>query len=233
MDKPEVGIDEIPGLHLLAHLCNLQKLEKVAEVGVFGGNLTKRVLQNCPTVKKYYAIDPWKVYIESYVRPSEARECKQEFWDSMYDKVVKIQEEWPDKVVIMRMESIKAAMELKGTIIYDDDKFDAVYIDSIHDAPNLVNDIFSWIDLVKDYGTICGHDFIRRYYNMMLALEGIFENDLKYWLVDKTQSQYSHKNQGQGGNWWVHLTPEKKERAFNNIKEKYSMLLFMGNQDPV
>lgn len=227
-EKPEVKKDEIPDLHLLAHLCNLQKLEVIAEIGVFGGNLSKRVLQNCPSVKKFYLVDPWKVYIESYDREPHSRECKQEFWDEIYQKVVVIQKAWPDIVVIKRMESLKAARELNGKVI-----FDAVYIDAIHDAPNLVNDIYSWLPLVDDYGTICGHDYIKRYMNMMLALEGIFEEHLGYWLVDKDKSRYAHRNQGQGGNWWVHLTPEIKEKAIQNIKKKYGMLLLMGNQDAV
>lgn len=232
-DRPEVGMDEIPNLHLLAHLCNLQELERVAEIGVFGGNLTKRVLQNCPTIKEYYAVDPWKVYIESYDREPHARECKQEFWEEIYQKVIDIQKLFPDKLIIKRMESIKCARDFAEQMTTDNQKFDAVYIDAIHDAPNLVNDIYVWLPLVKDYGTICGHDYIKRYMNMMLALEGIFENDLCYWLIDKDKSRYAHKNQGQGGNWWVHLTPEKKEKAIRNIESKYNMLLLMGNQDKV
>lgn len=231
--KPEVGLDEIPKDHLLVHLCNLQKLERVAEIGVFGGNLTNRVLANCPSVKKYYAVDPWKVYIESYDREPHARECKQEFWDDIYRKVLAIKDKFPEKLVIKRMESIKCARDLKREMTTDDQKFDAVYIDAIHDAPNLVNDIYVWINLVKDYGTICGHDYIKRYRNMMMALDEIFGDDLMFWFVDKSKDRYAHKNQGQGGNWWVHLTPDKKQNAIRNIKTKFSMLLLMGNQDEV
>lgn len=232
-ERPEIGLDEIPDLHLLAHLCNLQKLERVAEVGVFGGNLTKRVLQNCPSVKEYVAVDPWKVYIESYDRPPHARETKQEWWEEIYEKVVAIQVLFPEQLKIMRMESIKAARELTPLMVNDEDKFDAVYLDGIHDAPNLVNDIFCWLPLVKDYGTICGHDYIKRYMNMIEALECIFEDDLCLWVIDKELPRYAYKNTAQGGNWWIHLTPEKKARALKNIKEKYSMLLLMGNQDKV
>lgn len=232
-ERPEVGVDMIPNDHLLVHLCNLQELERVAEVGIFGGNLTKRVLQNCSSIREYYAVDPWKVYIESYDRPPHARECQQEFWDELYQKVVDIQKLFPDKLIIKRMESIQCARLLAHTMTVDEKKFDAVYIDAIHDAPNLVNDIFCWLPLIKDYGTICGHDYIKRYMNMMIALEDIFEDDLNFWIVDKTKDRKAHKNQGQGGNWWIHLTPEKKEKALDNLKRKYRMLLLMGNQDKV
>ena len=212
--KPEIGKDVIPKDHLLVHLCNLQKLERVAEIGVFGGNLTKRVLQNCPTVNDYYAVDPWKVYIESYDRPPHARETSQEWWESIYQKVVDIQKLFPEALKIKRTDSIKCSRELRDQMTTDDLKFDAIYIDSIHDAPNLVNDLWCWLPLVKDYGTICGHDFIKRYFNMMLALEGIFKDDFNFWIKDPERSRYGHKNQGQGGNWWVHLTPEKKQMQF-------------------
>jgi hypothetical protein len=232
-DKPEIGMDEIPKDHLLVHLCNLQKLEKIAEIGVFGGNLTNRVLANCPSVKEYYAIDPWKVYIESYDRPPHARECQQEWWEEIYQKVLGVQSKFPDKLKVMRCESVKAAKDLKPEITTNESKFDAVYLDGIHDAPNLANDLWCWLPLIKDYGTICGHDYIKRYMNMIEVLEGIFEEDLCLWVINKELPRHAHRNQGQGGNWWIHLTPDKKEKAMNNIRQKYYNLLFMGNQDEV
>jgi hypothetical protein len=231
--KPEVGKDVIPEDHLLVHLCNLQKLERVAEIGVLGGNLSKRVLQQCESIKEYYAVDPWKVYIESYDREPHRRETKQEWWESIYQKVVDIKKIFPNKLLIIREESIKAGRDLRLLMTTDVSKFDAVYIDSIHDAPNIVNDLWVWLPLIKDYGTICGHDYIKRYRRMMETLEGIFEDDFNFWIKDDSKSRFGHRNQHQGGNWWIHLTPEKKQKYINNIEQKYFNLLFMGNQDEV
>ena len=231
--KPEIGKDVIPEDHLLVHLCKLQELERIAEIGVFGGNLTNRVLNKCPTVKEYYAVDPWKVYIESYDRPPHARETKQEWWEEIFQKVRTIKKHFPNKLIIKRMESIKAARELEKVMTTDDSKFDAVYLDGIHDAPNLVNDIYVWLPLCKDYGTICGHDYIKRYRNMMIALDEIFGEHFNFWKINKVLPAEAHRNQGQGGNWWIHLTPEIKKKTLKNIEEKYSMLLLMGNQDKI
>lgn len=230
MERPVPSKDIIPDLHLFAHLCNLRKLERVAEIGVFGGGLIKRVLQNCSTVKEYYAVDPWKVYIESYDRPPHARERSQDWWETIYQKVVVIQKEWPGVVIIKRMESIAAAKELSFKIDTDDKKFDAVYIDSIHDVENLCNDIKAWLPLIKDYGVITGHDYIKRYMDMMIFLEDLFGKDFNFWHIDKSKPRRAYKNQAQGGNWWVNLTPSLKNKIMEDLNSKFSNLLFDENK---
>jgi len=224
--KMEVFSEEvIPKQHLLVVLCNHFKMKRIAEIGVFGGNLTKRVLDNCKTVDFYLAVDPWRVYIESYNRPPHAREKNQKWWNSIYKKVLEIQNKYPDRLHIYRLASVVAASkyEEEYILIHNEEKdkekfyFDAVYIDAVHDRDHILEDLFCWVPLVKNGGFICGHDYIKLYIGMQEVLEEVFKDDLKYWLVDKNKGPHSYKNTAQGGNWWVQLNSRNRSSINSRI----------------
>ena len=72
------SVKNFPEEHLLLHLVKTKKLKSVAEIGVLSGTLVTRVLSNASEiVERYLAVDPWKVYIESYDRPPHAKEKDQ------------------------------------------------------------------------------------------------------------------------------------------------------------
>lgn len=191
-----------PKCHLLVHLCNRHDLTSVAEVGVFGGNLTNRVMALCPTVVNYYCVDPWEVYCESYDRPASAREKQQSFWEEMHQKVLDISKKYTPRVNIIRAPSHTGANSIK------DKSLDFVYIDAIHDRKNMLLDIKSWLPKIKRWGFIGGHDFIKRYEDMAKAIVEVFEDDLNLMIYDLNRSIYSYGNCRQGGNWWVQITNE-------------------------
>ena len=183
--------------HQLPDLINEHELKTVVEVGVRSGTLTMRVIGNCPSVERYYCVDPWKVYCESYDRPPTAAERRQEWWDGLYKRLCDISKKNP-KVLPVRLSSVEAAKVMT-------EKIDIVYIDAVHDLINIVNDIYSWLPWIKKGGIISGHDYSKSYWQMCEGISNIFEDDLNLLIIDPSRPAISYKNTDQGGNWWVYL----------------------------
>ena len=56
-------------------------------------------------------------------------------------------------------------------------KLDCVYIDAIHDAENIIIDIFGWIHSIEDDGVLCGHDYAKSYLDMAKAIDWAIKRD--------------------------------------------------------
>lgn len=207
------------GPHLLVQLCQEFKAKHVVEVGVRSGNLTARVLQNCPSVTRYYCVDPWVPYLESFQRPPTAAERDPKWWEMLYQRVVEMSKK-DQRIVPVRMTSVAAAKKFAKKRW----KVDIVYIDAIHDLENIVNDVYYWLPKLRGNGVLSGHDLIKSYKAMSEALVDIFQNQLNYWIRDPERPVLSYNNTLQGGNWWVFMNNRnKKYRAM--VKKLYGDLL--------
>jgi hypothetical protein len=219
--------DGFPTEHLFLHLIKERKFKRVAEVGVASGNLANRVLGNADAdVDKYYAVDPWKVYIESYNRPPHAKEKQQSWWDSLYERVYKMKEKYP-ALEVMRMTSVDAAKDFMNR----DYGLDCVYIDAIHDKENIVKDIYSWAGLIRCGGVICGHDYTKAYIDMCEAMNQIFGEDLNCMVMDPSKPALGYKNTYQGGNWWVEVTEHKSDQWTDKIGELFPEIVKEVEED--
>lgn len=205
-------------LHLLIHLINERGFKSAAEIGVEGCNLAKRALQLCPSLEAYYAVDPWKVYIESYHRPPHAKERDQGWWDSLYERALIVQKEFP-KLEVMRMSSVVAAEK------FDDYQLDIVYIDAVHDLVNIINDIYAWLPKIRNGGIICGHDYIAAFKEMATGVDMIFQDDLQLLIKNPDIPALSYKNTDQGGNWWVDINHENRGVYMDRVENEFDYLL--------
>jgi SAM-dependent methyltransferase len=212
--------DGFPSEHLFPYLSRKHEFQRLAEIGVASGNLANRVLTSVAGVEKYYAVDPWKVYIESYNRPPHAKEKQQSWWDSLHDRVKGMEERFP-ALEVMRLTSVKASKVLLDR----GEKLDCVYIDAIHDKENIIKDIYCWLVLVRDGGVLCGHDYTKAYTDMCLAMNIIFEEDLNCMVMDPSKPALSYKNTYQGGNWWVHVTRKKKLEWYPKILKHFEPIV--------
>jgi hypothetical protein len=212
-----------PEDHAFVHFIREKQYRRVVEVGVFGGTLTNRVVglavREGWALEKYYMVDPWKPYINYYNREPRPEEKTQEWWDAIYNKAMTVKDSYPDIVEVMRMESVEAS----DKSAWAEQKFDAVYIDSIHDEENIVKDLYGWLPLINKGGMILGHDYSKSYLDLCEALEVIFEDKLILMIRDISKPAYSYKNTHQGGNWWVHIR-NKKQIGFwmKKIEDNYS-----------
>src|SRR5690242_12201850 len=56
-------------LNFWIRFINEWKIERMAEVGVYEGDFAQMILQNCPSIRKYYMIDPWK-HLDNWNKPA-------------------------------------------------------------------------------------------------------------------------------------------------------------------
>jgi hypothetical protein len=219
--------DGFPTEHLFAHLINERDFKRVVEVGVASGNLANRVMGLCKGVEKYYAVDPWKVYIESYNRPPHAKEKQQSWWDSLYERV-KVMEGKHPALEVMRMTSVKAGRKFMSS---EEKELCCVYIDAIHDKENIIKDIYSWLILIREGGVICGHDYTKAYIDMCQAMNEIFGSDLNCMVINPSKPALSYKNTYQGGNWWVEVTHKKRDIWYRRIKELFPEVIALVEEE--
>jgi hypothetical protein len=100
-------------------------------------------------------------------------------------------------------------------------ELDCVYIDTIHDVPFIVQDIYGWLPLIRDSGVLSGHDYTKNYPAMTQVMDRIFEGDLNCMVIDPSKPTLAYKNTHQGGNWWVEVSDAKATYWLMRIKKLY------------
>lgn len=115
--------------HFLKHLINTNKFETIVEVGVRDGRTTFYLLEQCPTIKRYYAID---TNTSLFDKKEEAIKFK-------------------DKLVAIQGFSFDVANQINELA-------DIVFIDADHSYESVKKDIKAYTPKVKKGGILSGHD---------------------------------------------------------------------------
>ena len=130
------------------------KNDIVAEIGVYNGEFSERILKKKKFVK-LYGIDPWMYYPDLY-KVENSNKYLQDKQDIRYSNTLSRLEKFikQGRAIIIRSTADDAAInELK------DIKFDFVYIDGNHGYDFVMNDLVNYsIKLNKD-GKICLDDY--------------------------------------------------------------------------
>lgn len=163
-------------------------LTRIAELGVYKGSLTKSVLNNCPNIREYYAIDQWKVV----VGPENGKFAlkTQDDWDAIYMKACK-HIPFYSALKIIRLPAVKAASLFP--VKYYAGFFDLVYIDTSHFYEPTLAEIKAWLPLVRKGGLMGGHDYaavrpehqgVRKAVDEVFGKENIQEGDDMVWYTE-------------------------------------------------
>jgi len=136
------------------------------EVGVHAGDTTGYLLRNLPEIKKYYAIDPWKIYKmydgTNYRKPGNKKYRTMELAMKNYFKVIK---PYKKKVVTYRMTSVEAIKHIPKNSL------DWVFIDANHEYEYIKENLFLWTIKVKHGGLISGHDYGNKWKGIKQAVD--------------------------------------------------------------
>ena len=122
-------------------IINTERMKTFAEVGVCKGETAYPVAQFCPSLEKYYLIDP--------------KFAPQFSQHPLYGKVPIFE--------IMEMTSEEAAP------LIPDGSLDGCFIDALHYDPFISQDIRLWTPKVRPGGVVCGHDYANRRYPAVKA----------------------------------------------------------------
>jgi len=117
-----------------------------AEIGVQYGHFAKVLIEKNP--KHLYLIDPWL----SQPTRDHATNRPQSEHNEIFEDVKSIFDGLANCTII-RDTSFNASKQ------FDDNFFDWVYIDALHDYDSVINDLGYWQSKIKDDGFIWGHDY--------------------------------------------------------------------------
>jgi len=137
---------------IIEEFINKNKYTTIAEIGCGMGYPAVYILENCPSIKEYIAIDPGpphKNMGEKFEKEAFAQFESGKFLNTTSQQAVKM---------------------------YPDEYFDFIYMDHLFHMSNetciLVADIESWIPKMKSGGILCGHD--SNYKHVREALNKVF-----------------------------------------------------------
>lgn len=131
-------------------LAQMPKGGIAAEIGVWEGQFSKRILEECAPAT-LHLIDPWQ-YMPEFGNTGFGRKKNEHLMEVKYQDVVKVFAGDP-RVVIHRATSEVALGQMA------DGSLDWVYIDGNHNEPFIGNDIALCLKKVKADGVIAGDDF--------------------------------------------------------------------------
>ena len=135
---------------LLQNLINQHKVSTFAEIGVLKGKTTRFLLNNCQSIKKYYAVDPWIFCQEGY----ETQADDFEIW---YKEMAKDRDTlYKGRLVLIKKFSLDALEDI------EDKSLDMVFIDASHTYEDVKDDILGWREKVRPGGILSGHDYHNR-----------------------------------------------------------------------
>jgi hypothetical protein len=121
------------------------------EVGVFGGDLSERLLQR-PDLS-LIMVDPWAPGDHMVNKEDFHADMTQEQQDACYEMAKRRVEFAGERVKIIRKPSLES---VKGI---PDASLDFVFIDADHAYQSCMDDITVWAAKVKPDGLLCGHDY--------------------------------------------------------------------------
>jgi len=136
-------------LDLWAQIINQVSAKYVAEIGVWKGDFAASILGECPTIQKYYMVDPW-AQLPDWNKPFNV--SNKEF-KAVYDEALKKTDFAAKKRQVLKGKTKDVISQI------DDSSLDFVYIDGDHTLRGITVDLINALPKVKDGGLIGGDDF--------------------------------------------------------------------------
>ena len=172
--------------HLVPRLLQDHGSRIVAEIGVWRGELSAKILAECPAVQRMLLVDSWDViYGRDPVKESWmvfGPGTNQQEMDEAYDMVSSAFHDY-SRAVILKMPSVEAAKTIP------DGSLDAVLIDALHTYHACKEDILAWRPKLRKGGLMIGDDLSEWFPGVQMAVEEVFGHD--YHALGQT--------------WWVTL----------------------------
>lgn len=152
----------------------------VAEIGVWRGTLSGKILTRCPQVEHLLLVDSWEPVYTNDPRHGwmvyGPGTDEQEMADA-YQHVCH-QFRGDARVRVLRCPSVQAAEQIP------DGSLDAVLIDALHTANAVIADILAWRPKIRPGGILIGDDYSEYFPGVQVGVEAIFGSDHR--VLDQT-----------------------------------------------
>ena len=134
----------------------LQIIEKVQakdflELGVLRGDYAEIILRNCPSIARYYMLDPWR-HLEDWNKPSNV---DQAMFDDIYAIAMAKTDFARDRRIVLRGRTTETIDEIP------DESLDIAYVDGDHTLRGIAIDLIRTYPKVRAGGILGGDDYTR------------------------------------------------------------------------
>jgi hypothetical protein len=123
----------------------------VAEVGVYRGDFAERALGTCPSIRRYYMIDPWR-HLGDWNKPANESETR---FEGFFRETLEKTQPYAQKRAVLRGRTTEVVDQIP------DGELDFAYIDGDHTLRGVVIDLIRLYPKVTERGWIAGDDFDR------------------------------------------------------------------------
>lgn len=158
--------------------------QRVAEIGVWRGTLSSKILEHCPSVHHLLLVDAWEPVYTNHPEHGwmvfGPGTDQQEMTDA-YHAVQANMAAHGSRVTVMKCPSLRAAAQIA------DGSLDAVLIDALHTYEACKQDILAWLPKLRPGGLMIGDDHSEWFPGVQLAVEEVFGT--RHRVLDQT--------------WWV------------------------------
>ncbi|GEM_PF-743432 len=124
-------------------------LQNVAEIGVYRGDFAAEVLEKCPSIVRYYLVDPWRS-LPDWNKPANTDDAT---FEGFYQETLQKTDFAKDRRVVLRGKTTEVAAQIP------DESLDFAYIDGDHTLRGVTIDLVNLYPKVRDGGWIIGDDF--------------------------------------------------------------------------
>lgn len=159
--------DKYPQYEWLPAFINDMQYERVAEVGVWEGVLSREIARRCLGLTHLLLVDTWLGWIKNpYAGAGKFSDLmQQETYDHLREHF-----KGDNRIAFFRGCSVQAAS------FQPRESFDLVFIDACHRYESVWTDIWAWRPRVRPGGCLCGHDYIERHPGVIQAVDELVSN---------------------------------------------------------
>jgi hypothetical protein len=121
----------------------------VLELGVFRGIFAEHILRHCPSIMRYYMLDPWS-HLDDWNKPSNV---DQPSFDDIYSMAMTRTDFARERRIVLRGKTTEVIDE-----IYDE-SLDFAYIDGDHTLRGIAIDLIRTYPKIRPGGILGGDDY--------------------------------------------------------------------------
>ncbi len=130
-------------------IINVLQPETMLELGVWRGEFAAHILAHCPSIKRYYFLDPWRP-LPAWNKPLN---IAAEALEEGFAAAMKATDFARHKVKVLRGTTNEVADQI------DDESLDIAYVDGDHTLRGITIDLANMLPKVRPHGFLAGDDF--------------------------------------------------------------------------
>lgn len=137
-------------VEVIASILEALDAQRIAEVGVWKGELAAALLKRSAHIETYYMVDPWR-NLEQWHKPYNVPDAE---FTAIYAQALANTEFASSRRRVLRGTSLETANEVA------DGSLDAIYIDGDHTLRGIAIDLNVWWPKLRQGGILIGDDFV-------------------------------------------------------------------------